>query len=257
MYLIDSIHAKISQRGTCFVSVVGGGGKTETIYQLAKKLSAIYPVLVTTTTAMFRPDLTRVDRLIIDPHLFESTKVHDLLSNPQICAGFATVDAIVPEKLRGFKPEQLCKWHRVHQGCVVLNEADGSKQLPVKAYEAHEPQIPSCTDIVLIVVGLDAMYQPIQEGFVHRPERMYDVTETQQGDLLTPVVLVKLMCHPLGMLKGIPESAEVILILNKYDCFKGDFEWGAFFESIPKRINALVVSTMARAEEILVLRRSM
>ncbi len=62
------------------VSLIGAGGKTTTLLQLAKELrDAGKKVLVTTTTKIFKPSKPHVDRLFIvedvDALLREATKL--------------------------------------------------------------------------------------------------------------------------------------------------------------------------------------
>lgn len=52
----------------------------------------------------------------------------------------------------------------------VLAEADGSRQLPLKAHAAHEPVIPENSRRVICVVGASGFGKPVRET-VHRWER--------------------------------------------------------------------------------------
>ena len=67
----------------------------------------------------------------------------------------------------------------------MLVEADGSRQLPLKAHEAHEPVIPAVSRQVICVVGASGFGKPIRES-VHRPERFCALTGAATSDPVTP-----------------------------------------------------------------------
>jgi probable selenium-dependent hydroxylase accessory protein YqeC len=52
----------------------------------------------------------------------------------------------------------------------VLIEADGARQLPLKAHEPYEPVIPEETRCVIQIIGVSGIGQPVGSA-VHRPER--------------------------------------------------------------------------------------
>ena len=67
----------------------------------------------------------------------------------------------------------------------VLAEADGSRQLPLKAHAAHEPVIPAVSRQVICVVGASGFGKPIRES-VHRPEQFCALTGAAASDPVTP-----------------------------------------------------------------------
>ena len=67
----------------------------------------------------------------------------------------------------------------------VLVEADGSRQLPLKAHEAHEPVIPAVSRQVICVVGASGFGKPIRES-VHRPERFCALTGAAKSAPASP-----------------------------------------------------------------------
>ena len=66
----------------------------------------------------------------------------------------------------------------------VLVEADGSKQLPLKAHLDHEPVIPTCANQTVQVVGLSGIGCPI-EAVTHRPERFAELCSASVTDIAT------------------------------------------------------------------------
>lgn len=47
------------------ISLIGGGGKTTTMFRLAEELSLENRVITTTTTKIFKPPTNKIDDLII------------------------------------------------------------------------------------------------------------------------------------------------------------------------------------------------
>ena len=104
-------------------------------------------------------------------------------------------------------------------GCAhfVLVEADGAAGRPVKAPAEWEPVIPPCSDLVIVVVGLDCLGQPAEEKTAFRLERFLDLTGLRRGDLITPESIGRLLTHDEGGLKGVAPGMDVVPFLNKLD----------------------------------------
>ena len=97
---------------------------------------------------------------------------------------------------------------------VVLVEADGARQMPLKAPGEHEPLLPPGVDLVSPVAGLDALGERISPGRIHRPELVRRLTGS---DVVTAAVIADVLTAETGGMKGIPESSAVCPILNKLD----------------------------------------
>ena len=72
----------------------------------------------------------------------------------------------------------------------VLAEADGSRQLPLKAHAAHEPVIPENSRRVICVVGASGFGKPVRET-VHRWERFCGLTGAAETEPVTPELAAK------------------------------------------------------------------
>ena len=80
-------------------------------------------------------------------------------------------------------------------------EADGSRQLPLKAHDAHEPVIPAVSHQVICVVGASGFGKPIRES-VHRPEQFCALTGAAASDPVTPeqaakAILAERLCDTM------------------------------------------------------------
>lgn len=194
------------------VSVVGAGGKTTALFQLARELA---PALVTTTTHLGAWQLPLADR-----HIPWAAGEPLPAAETLLGAGVTLVTAPPEshqERVGGLTPTQLESLHilaREHSRPLLI-EADGARQRPLKAPAAHEPVIPPFTDVVVVVAGLSALGKALDGADVHRPEQFAALAGLGVGDRLTPEALMRVLRHPSGGLKGIPPLARRVALLNQ------------------------------------------
>jgi molybdenum cofactor cytidylyltransferase len=98
---------------------------------------------------------------------------------------------------------------------AVIIEADGARTLPLKAPADHEPVIPDSTTLVVPVVGIDVVGQPLDDAHVHRPRRVAALTGAVEGRPVTLEHIAQVLTHTQGGLKGVPEGARVVPLVNK------------------------------------------
>jgi len=150
-------------------AIIGGGGKTSLMYQLARELSENASVIVTTSTHILPPEhIPFVERLESYSGL--------------ICVGSKQENGKLASPLQSFDELAMIADY-------VLVEADGSKHLPLKAHLEHEPVIPAHTNQVIAVVGLTGANQEICE-VAHRWERY---RELAQGDIADSAAIAKVL----------------------------------------------------------------
>ncbi|MBU3917572.1 putative selenium-dependent hydroxylase accessory protein YqeC [bacterium] len=212
-----SLFQTLSVRKGDVISFVGGGGKTSAIFSLADDLTLKgYSVLITTTTAIFHPDEEgrRYHKLIMG----EVEEVAAALNSEsaEITIAAASIQQS-DRKLQGFKPETIDGFRKTSVFDFILVEADGAKQLAVKAPAAHEPVIPSLTDLVVGVVGLDCLGKAVNPNFVHRVDLFSDITGIPADRPITKESINSLVFAPNGLFKNAPSGSRRILILNKAD----------------------------------------
>jgi probable selenium-dependent hydroxylase accessory protein YqeC len=215
------------------VALVGGGGKTSTLFRLAREAATDGKrVLATTTARMKMEELVDVRDVLLwderDPTGGTWRRCRDegshavwienvLAGHPassQIPAAFLG-RSVMRDKVLGLPPEYLgglldrLKWE------FVIVEADGARGRSVKGHRLGEPILPMCTTHVVIVMGADGLESPVNEQFCHRPEVIQDLLGLNWGERLSPIRLVDLLRHPRGLLSKIPGDMEVVLYLNK------------------------------------------
>lgn len=185
------------------IAVVGAGGKTSTIFQLAKELSEHNRrVIITTTTHMFRePGL-----LATSPE--EARNL--LLQQPIVFVGRPAEDG----KIRGLSEEETSELKQITD--VLLIEADGSRRLPLKIPAAGEPVIPKCTDQVIIVEGLSGIGRPISEC-CHRAELVQSLLQTTFEHILEPKEVAVMIRKGYLEKHLLPEGYPGMVILNQAD----------------------------------------
>ncbi|MBI2533605.1 MAG: putative selenium-dependent hydroxylase accessory protein YqeC [Deltaproteobacteria bacterium] len=203
------------------VSLVGAGGKTTAMFLLADELATSLRVLTTTTTRIFAAqtkhspvhvtfDPRRQTIADLLPRLDEAIVAHGqaLLTGPPEPDG---------DKVSGVSPETIDILAASGRFEVIINEADGSRRLSLKAPAAHEPVIPLSTTLVIPTAGLEALARPLGDATVHRAELISHLTGTALGQPVTADTVARLLSHPEGGLKKVPARARVVPLLNKVD----------------------------------------
>ncbi len=201
------------------ITLVGGGGKTTTLYRLARELHqrADTPgVVVTTTTHIFAPPANPDLETIVEPDPDVGlARCRAALARRRIPI---LGTRLTPDgKLAGVAPE-------VVDGCAsqpdipyVVVEADGSAHKPFKAPLAYEPVVPTMTTLLVAVVGVDALGQPLDAEHIHRPERVAELSGAAVGEPLTADAIASVLVHAAGPLRDAPKRARVLILLNKAD----------------------------------------
>ena len=198
------------------VAFVGAGGKTSALFSLGAALADRGgPALLTCTTHLLDPRLESgrpTLALLLRPDLEGPESALPLpVAKPGLSLLMARAEP--PEKLKGIHPSWLPALR--NHWPYLLVEADGSKRLPLKAPADHEPVLPPEPDLVVGVMGLDALGQPLDAHSVHRPELFAQITGCPLGEPISWEHLVALARHPLGLFKGVPGRR--VLLLNKTD----------------------------------------
>lgn len=209
------------------VALVGAGGKTTTAWRLLGLLVAAGERAVfTTTTRIFEPrdvpliltpnpDLTKIARELAESQALVLAATQGERGDPDQAAHSPYVAS--PVKLVGLEPGVLSDLARRLPGVTWLVEADGAKGRLLKAPAEYEPVIPAGADRVVIVAGLEAIDQPLDERTVHRPEIAARLLGVPLGTVITPDLFANLIGHASGGLKGIPSHAEAVALLTQWD----------------------------------------
>jgi probable selenium-dependent hydroxylase accessory protein YqeC len=85
----------------------------------------------------------------------------------------------------------------------------------IKAHADHEPVISTQADLAIAVIGADCLGHPFDDAHVRRAARFAYLLNHPLGTPLTAENIAALFFHPLGYLKAVPPTADVIVLLTK------------------------------------------
>ena len=189
------------------ICLVGGGGKTTVMYELATAWAACgRKVLVLTSTHILQPaDGSFAADAVAVQDLWQQGR-YAVIGTPELSTGKLTAP---PQGL--YNELQL-------QADVILCEADGSKHLPCKAPAAHEPVLlPDC-DMVLAVAGMDALGRQLAQA-CQRSHLAAALLGCSAEKIINAQMLASLLLSEQGARKNVGARAYYI-VLNKCDLLK-------------------------------------
>jgi molybdenum cofactor cytidylyltransferase len=195
------------------VSFVGGGGKTSSMFRLARELAEMgWRVVTTTTTHISQEQVSLAPAAL---------SVRDLsllgaqLDQHRHCLVIGAPDG--KGRVYGASLELIALLSARPDVDAVLVEADGSRSRPFKAPGEHEPVVPPTTTILVPVVGLNSLGMPMDENHVHRAEIAATLAGVPVGSPVTVETIARVLAHREGGAKQLPERARLVPLLNKAD----------------------------------------
>lgn len=208
------------------IAFVGAGGKTRLMLGLGRELAdAGLPVVMTTTTRMGVEEIPTWAQICHTPG---EVQIQLSAGSPAFLIGAAGV-----EKIAGIDPALVAQIHSA-TSATVLVEADGAQHRPFKAPASHEPAIPATASLVVVVAGLDALGQRI-EDVCHRPERVAALAGRSIDDPLRAEDMARVLSNPDGGMKGVPPAARVTIALTMATA-DSDAAIGSIRSAVPGRV---------------------
>ena len=189
------------------ICLVGGGGKTTVMYELAAAWAASgRKVLVLTSTHILQPadDSFAADAAAV--HSLWQQGRYAVIGTPEIATGKLTA------------PSQDLYNELQPQADVILCEADGSRHHPCKAPAEHEPVLLPDSDIVLAVAGMDALGCSLAQA-CQRPQLAAELLGCSVEKIINAQMLAVLLLPEQGARKNAGARAYYI-VLNKCDLIK-------------------------------------
>lgn len=189
------------------ICLVGGGGKTTVMYELAAAWAACgRKVLVLTSTHILQPADGSFAADAAAVHNLWQQRRYAVIGTPELASGKLTL------------PPQFLYEAMKPQADVILCEADGSKHHPCKAPAAHEPVLLPDSDIVLAVAGMDALGNSLAQA-CQRPQLAADLLDCSADKIIDAQMLTALLLSEQGARKNVGTRAYYI-VLNKCDLLK-------------------------------------
>lgn len=203
MDIVDALDAEAGT--TC---VVGAGGKKTTLYALADRLDR---AVVTATVRI----------PIFDRHVATMTVTDDPAAAVRDADPEDFPLGLVPsrdreDRYRGYDPALVDGLSAAHDGPVLV-KADGARTREFKAPDEDEPCLPSAADTVVPIASATAVGEPLTEEYVHRVQRVSELTGVEPGEELTERDVATVLASPAGGLKAVPSDATAIPLINKVD----------------------------------------
>jgi probable selenium-dependent hydroxylase accessory protein YqeC len=168
------------------ITVIGSGGKTTLIWNLATSVAALAgrKVLVSPTTKMLvpNPEENLYDRYY--NHNENKLPCESDIFKPESGITLAGSFNDTSGKLEPLPREIFDRFIPGYD--LVLIEGDGAKTLPLKAWAAHEPVVPHFTTLTIGVLPLWPLGKPVSEELVHRLPLFLSLTGAAMGEPLKP-----------------------------------------------------------------------
>ena len=189
------------------ICLVGGGGKTTVMYELAAAWAACgRKVLVLTSTHIMCPaDGSFAADAAAVHNLWQQWR-YAVIGTPELSTGKLTA------------PPQSVDEALKLQADVILCEADGSRHHPCKVPAAYEPVLLPDSDIVLAVAGMDALGHSLAQA-CQRPQPAAALLGCSLDSVIDEQMLAALLLSEQGARKNVGTRTYYI-VLNKCDLLK-------------------------------------
>jgi molybdenum cofactor cytidylyltransferase len=225
------------------IALVGSGGKTTLLFQLAREL---VPPVITAATSHLHTDQIK----LADSH-WKGTRPEDLVGLEANLLGVMLVTGpVIDDRTQGLNSDtigwlyQICKNHAL----PLLIEADGSRQHPLKAPADHEPPIPDFVKMVVVVAGMSGIGKPLTGKTVHNLDLFSALSKLAPGEMITPGALVQVLTHVAGGFKNIPRAARRVVLLNQADTSDLQSQGQAMAEGLLPGYHSVVIASLQQSQ---------
>jgi len=208
------------------IALVGAGGKTTTLWSLARELCADRLTVATSTTKLGAP---RDDAAMVwwqagmpDAELREALeKANSSARSSASARPVALANRTNPDRIQAVDSGVL-DFVFIGCGANVINEADGARMKPFKAPAAHEPAAAGSTSLAIVVIGADALGAAIDAEHLHRSELVAQIAGGRLGAALTADHVAAVVRFYIQRLARQAPTARFALLVNKVDAGPDD-----------------------------------
>lgn len=205
-YLFKGLNINLQKKNV--ISFVGAGGKTTLIYNLGEELKKFdKKVIITTTTNMFISKKYFTSSNNLD-EIAEKLKKDSIVvvGTPLENGKFTSINGLSCRQL-----SEICDF--------LLIESDGSRRLPLKAPDSHEPVIDDSSNMVVGVAGIDAIGNSIK-NICHRKDIVSRILGADECHIVNENDIALLLSSEEGQMKYINKFGihmEYTAVINKCD----------------------------------------
>ncbi|MCU0294142.1 MAG: selenium cofactor biosynthesis protein YqeC [Thermoanaerobaculaceae bacterium] len=196
-----------------FIHLIGGGGKTTLMLDMARALAGQgRRVIATTSTRIRRSEGEALEALLLGTDVAAlAGQARAVLArrNPIVLAA-----RVEDEKLLGFSASDLDLLAAAGIADALIVEADGAASRPLKAHAEWEPVIAPSADLVVVVVGAWCLGQPLDDRTVHRADLFARRAGCAPGALIEVRHVAAILLHEEGYLAKVPCDADVMLAVT-------------------------------------------
>lgn len=208
--LVHSYQNVFSKR---LIAIVGGGGKSTLMQQLCREFVAQESRVIVTSTTKFQ--VPSKLELVLQSETPDYVSAVQHFLDKSSAVGLASEAYKDKNRLNGVSRQSVTEVRKFAD--VILVEADGSRQRPLKTHKEYEPPIPNESTHVIIICGAEVVGQALNDKTVHRAELFARKWDMRQGDTLTPEVVARELLSPYSYFKNIPIHANITIFINKAD----------------------------------------
>jgi probable selenium-dependent hydroxylase accessory protein YqeC len=184
------------------------------MYRLVRELVASgVPVIATTTTRILEP----AEGTMPEVALGEGNASHiEVLRGMVEGRGFAlTGSSEADGKITGHSPEFLDSVRLDKPEWAIVSECDGARGKSLKVPDAHEPPLPSLTNVYVVVVGADCLGERVDSAAVYNPEAVASVAGVPVNALVDDSLVAATVLSPESYLGRKPAGARLFVLVNK------------------------------------------
>lgn len=194
------------------ITIVGAGGKTSIMFNIAEKLAEIKKkVLLTTTTKIFKPNKKNIKMYIGESKNLECFNENIIVAGSKI---------IEKNKIKGYSNSDIDTIFSKKIFDYIIVEGDGARRKSIKAPRENEPIVPISTNILIGVIGMDAYGENVTEDNVFGLKEFLKITGKKKHEQIDINDIRKLIVNPEGLFKY--RGGKNILVLNKVNEYNLD-----------------------------------
>ena len=197
-------------------ALIGAGGKTTTMFRLARELREEgRKILLTTTTQILKPSKPHVDRLFLAETIDALAETCAPIPAPVVIGAGSAVSE--DGKLLGLPPPWLDRLNDGKSFEAMLVEADDTASRLFKLPGDTEPVIPASCQLTVWLMAIGILDKPLDSASVHRVEHAGKLFGLTAGQPVTQDLIVQWVKHPAGCWKEIPPACRKVAVINQAD----------------------------------------